>query len=259
MTLLVGVLCQDGVVIGADSAATMGAMGIHTVRQSVTKVTIVNGRALIATSGPVGLGQRLAGEFAEILEQDKIPKGMRPHKAMQLIRGTFLPHIAAEMQAAQVAAPVVGPQIAQASAISDTLLAVCLDDGRPRLFRFDQQGSPEEATEDIPFVCLGSGEIIADPFMAFLRGLFWEQGSLPTLAEGQFATIWTLEQAIAVSPAFIAHPSRVWVLSTSGARCAARQVPEDELQDDLQAVTEARRVLGEWRRGKSMMPAPPPP
>jgi Proteasome subunit len=59
VTLLVGVLCSNGVVIAADHQATHGGMGQQTVGQSVTKVQVINGEALYATSGHKGLGQQL--------------------------------------------------------------------------------------------------------------------------------------------------------------------------------------------------------
>jgi hypothetical protein len=59
VTLLVGVLCSNGAVIAADRQATHGAMGQQTVGQSVTKVQVINGEALYATSGHKGLGQQL--------------------------------------------------------------------------------------------------------------------------------------------------------------------------------------------------------
>lgn len=256
MTLLVGVLCNDGVVIGADSAATMGSLGQMTVRQPTVKVEIVHGQALIATSGPVGLGQRLAGEFGDVLAQNRISANTKPYKAMAALRSSFMPHIAAEMEAAKIAAPVVGPQASQASAISATLLAMSLD-GRPRLFQFDHQGAPEEATPSLPWVCLGSGQMIADPFMAFLRGTFWEDGKLPTIAEGMFAVVWTLEQSIDVSPAFLARPIRLFTLTQDGRAGAVRQLEEGELEEHKQGVAEARQLLRDWRTVDREVPPPP--
>lgn len=256
MTLLVGVLCSEGVVIGADSAATMGSLGQMTVRQPTVKVEIVRGQALIATSGPVGLGQRLAGEFGDLLAQGKIPPKTKPYKAMTTLRQSFLTHIAVELEAAKVAIPVVGVQAAQASAISATLLAMSLD-GRPRMFQFDHQGAPEEATDRLPWVCLGSGQMIADPFMAFLRGIFWEDGELPTIAEGTFAVVWTLEQAIDVSPAYLAPPIRVFTLTQEGQAVAAIQLDETELQEHKQAVATARQLLKDWRRVDREVEPPP--
>lgn len=258
MTLLVGVLCSDGVVIGADSAATLGVPNQPTVRQSVPKVEIVGGCALIATSGPIGLGQRLAGEFRETIEQHKLPTGMKSHKVMLSLRKTFFEHIGPEMQAAAVAAQLIGSSNAQVSAVSQTLLAMSVD-GKARLYEFDAQGAPEEKTASLPFVCLGSGQMLADPFMAFLRGIFWEDGKLPTLNEGLFATVWTLTQAIAVSPAYIALPIGIFTLRQSGASCQARQVNDSELGELGQAVAGAREWLGQYRRVDPTVESPPEP
>ena len=57
MTLIVGIKCSNGIVVGADGAATLGnTVGLRTVIQPVAKLTIVRG-AIVAVSGPVGIGQ----------------------------------------------------------------------------------------------------------------------------------------------------------------------------------------------------------
>jgi len=256
MTLLVGVLCSEGVVIGADSAYTMAAtLGPQTVSQSAPKIEIVDGRALIATSGPVGLGQRLAGAFEDALRENTIPPAMKSHKVMGALRERFRQPIESELQAAAIAKQAFG-NAGLTSALSATLLAMSVDGG-PRLFQFDQQGAPEEVTDKVPFVCLGSGQVIADPFMAFLRGIFWRDGTLPTLNEGEFAVLWTLTQAIAVSPGGLGLPIRVYTLCQNGARCEARQLDESELQELGQAVDAARDSLRQFRAPTRGVQAPP--
>ena len=173
MTLLIGVLCEDGAVLGADSAATLGALGNSTISQPVaSNIEVIDGRALMGVSGPLGLGQRLKGEFAarirKILPADS-------WKAMTELREIFQHHLESELRAAAAAAPVVGPQIAAASALSHSVVAVPVG-GRVALFEFDQQGAPEEHTADLPFGCAGSGQPNADPFMAFMRDVFGQTG-----------------------------------------------------------------------------------
>lgn len=53
----------------------------------------------------------------------------------------------------------------------------------PCLFTFDYNGAPEQMTSELPFVALGSGQPIADPFLALLKRLFWLT-SQPTLGRG---------------------------------------------------------------------------
>src|SRR4051794_15564778 len=66
MTVLVGALCTDGVVVGADSIATSAA-GHHPLIQirSDDKVVIVGDQVIVASTGSVGLSQR----FHAIVEQ----------------------------------------------------------------------------------------------------------------------------------------------------------------------------------------------
>ena len=72
MTVLVGVLCTDGVVIGADSAMThaAGVQPVMKVTGGVKLETPFN-RFITATTGPVGLGQRFHQELHDLLQEPK--------------------------------------------------------------------------------------------------------------------------------------------------------------------------------------------
>jgi 20S proteasome alpha/beta subunit len=65
MTVLVGVRCTDGVVVGADSAATSAAGNMHLLKLAADKIVLVGGRVIVAGTGQIGLGQR----FAEVVKQ----------------------------------------------------------------------------------------------------------------------------------------------------------------------------------------------
>lgn len=60
MTIIVGVRCTDGIVIGADSIAT-SAMGIQPLihLQSNSKLHIFSDNVIVAATGAVGHTQRL--------------------------------------------------------------------------------------------------------------------------------------------------------------------------------------------------------
>ena len=65
MTLIVGILCSDGVVVAADGAATLGSLGNSTVRQEVKKLDVISGKIIVGVSGPVGLGQKLKDKIGK--------------------------------------------------------------------------------------------------------------------------------------------------------------------------------------------------
>lgn len=65
MTLVVGVICRDGIVLAADRQAQDGAGGIVTIGHAVTKITVVGTDSLFAFSGAVAVGQQLCNAAAQ--------------------------------------------------------------------------------------------------------------------------------------------------------------------------------------------------
>jgi len=61
MTVIVGILCSDGVVIGTDSALAVGRVGRYTIERqegNVLKIEIIEGDVITAFTGAAGLSQR---------------------------------------------------------------------------------------------------------------------------------------------------------------------------------------------------------
>ena len=165
MTLIVGAKCSDGVVLGADGAATLGdpALGQSTVIQPVRKLKTLKGRMVMGVSGAVGLGQ-LYSDRVEALGREK-----------QLRHGVSLPDT--QRMIFDAIYKDAGPALERTGQFAHTQSVVALPvggpDGRPELIQCNHVGSAEAATDDLPFVAIGSGQGIADPFLAFLRGVFW--------------------------------------------------------------------------------------
>lgn len=245
MTLIVGIKCEDGLVLGADGAATLGVMGRPTVRQAIRKLEILEESIVLGVSGPVGLAQMFRGEIVGLWESKKL-SGLRPHEAMATIRDAFWKHVARELQAAHLAANVIGPGPASESAICATIVALPVSKV-PCLFQFNQQCSPEEATSNLPFVSIGIGQPIADPFLAFLRRVFWAK-RLPTLAEGVFATLWTLKHAIDTAPGGISEPTQLVVLEKKGEIWRGRELQEEDQQEHREAIDAAEQCLANYRK-----------
>ena len=131
------------------------------------------------------------------------------------------------------------------------------------LFQFDQQGAPEEATEDLPFISIGSAQATADPFLAFIHKIFWPT-LLPTLEMGIFSTVWTLQHAIDTNPGGVADPKQIMILEKQGKDFNARELEVAELAEHLEAITAAESVLRDFRNLKAsstpaaLPPEPPP-
>ena len=258
MTLIIGFKCSDGLVVGADSGATMGDIsGLHTVMQPMTKLQLVSDKAIVGVSGPVGLWQLYVDCVERIHNQfrDKDISWI-----CRSLRDEFRKDAEVAMHMAAMATQVLGAN-ARAGAITTTLVALAAKDG-PHLVQFDCECCPEVTTKDLPFVSIGSGQIIADPFLAFLRRIFWEN-RLPPISDGIFAVVWTLEHAHATAPGGIAPPITLGVLKMEGTQPKARLLSKDELKEHRQVVGQAENHVREFaqklRPGAKESEPPQPP
>lgn len=251
MTLIVGMLCNQGVVLAADGAATLGSMGTWTARQPVKKLELVGDRVAIGVSGPVGLSQLLTDRLRQLWQGGKLSGTLckTSADAMRVLSEEFKKDVHPALHSAQIAAGVLGHQTAAASAICSVVVALPIAK-HPSLLQFDQQCTPEAATKDLPFVAVGIGQRTADPFLAFLRRVFWPD-RLPNVAEGIFAATWTLRQAIETSPGGVADPIQVMVLEGE----AVREVGIAELGEHEQNVSAAEQYMSDFKHKFSGTPA----
>lgn len=246
MTLIVGLKCRDGIVLGSDGAATFGALGQRTIRQPTKKLRIIRDGVVIGVSGPVGLGQQYAGALGDLWDGKQI-EGQAPHVAMLILQRALWPFCEQQINVARVSQQTLGQSLAWQSVIAATVIAFPLGKDL-HLVQFDHQCAPEEATDDLPFVAIGSGEAIADPFLAFLRRIFWPN-SLPTLVDGVFAVYWTLQHAIEVNPGGVAEPKQIITLAEANGGFQARELAEADIEDHAEAVAAAEKRLREFKEG----------
>ena len=118
------------------------------------------------------------------------------------------------------------------------------------------------ATKDLPFVSIGIGQPIADPFLAFIRRIFWPD-RLPNLSEGIFAVLWTLQHAIKTAPAGIGDPPQIIVLEQADREWKAREILEADMAEHKQSIESAEKALTDYgqvfKTAKDVEPPPTPP
>lgn len=240
MTLIIGIKCKDGIVMAADGAATLGSMGQGTAQQPIKKLDILNEKIIIGVSGPVGLGQLLKGEVESMWDKSAF-SNKKPYEVMSLMSQGFRQHIIPELKTAQEARNTLG-NAALSPAISTTLIALPVS-GDLCLFQFDPQGSPEQTVDGLFFVSIGSGQPIADPFLGFLRRIFWPEEGQPTIDEGIFAAVWALDHAIRVNPGGVAEPMQVITMKQNGGSVEINELSVAEIDSHRGAVNSAESKL----------------
>lgn len=228
MTIIVGVFCKDGVVIGADSAATLTAGQVRTIEQRMKKIEIVRDRVIVAATGQIGLTQRFVAQVEEGWKQGTFTKSQ------------------VEIGKALSAAAIADFQSTNAPRQLGALVAFPCGN-KPCLCEFDQEHfQPELKTDRLWYVSMGSGQSIADPFLGFIREVLWHDG-LPTCKEAAFAVTWTISQAIKLNPGGINGPIHVAMLAYEDGKLCARELSEAEIEQHQQNVEGAHEHLREYR------------
>ena len=101
---------------------------------------------------------------------------------------------------------------------------------------------PELKTENIWYASMGSGQLIADPFLGLMRKIFWSDG-MPTLQDGIFIATWTLQHAIDVNAGGVNGPIQLAVLKNEKTSPMARMLTQDEMDEHQQNVSGAMTHL----------------
>ncbi|MBH1430371.1 hypothetical protein I5U42_03525 [Stenotrophomonas maltophilia] len=231
MTALVGIYCKDGIVIGADSAATSAtAGGQRTIEQPVMKIDIVDDRIIIAGTGQIGMGQRFCNQVRALWANKKIP-----------CHDEF-----AFSKALTVAAVSDFAETKCNTGQYGALVAFPCKTGRHLVEYAVADFQPELKNKNLWYVSMGSGQSIIDPFLGLFREVFWGDDP-PTVQDAIFATTWMLDHAVKVNPGGVNAPIRIAVLEQVKGDWKARLLSNEELHEHEAGVIAAKDALRNFR------------
>jgi len=229
--------------MASDSAATFSTGVLSTIgQQEVTKVRVIGDGLLLSSTGAVGISQIVESEIKQMWEAKDFsgsrPSGKTPAAAMQHIASRISSCLKGIHESAARIAPLVGNQAASLTAISKTMVALPIA-GKPCLLQFDLSGAPEQATKQLPFVALGLGQPIADPFLAFLKRILWND-SEPTVREGRFVAAWTVRHVSQTIPGGVGGKLQMASLTLNAGK---GEVDRSDPAEHEEWVTEAEKAL----------------
>lgn len=244
MTLIIGIKCSDGIVLGADSAATIqAANNLPTITQPVKKIDTIYNYIAIGFSGAIAINQLLVPEIKNAWDKDLF-KDLEKHKIQLKIQEICRLVLQEQWTTAKNAAQCYG-QNAINTMIFQMLVGIW-SKGSFHLFNIDPKCSVEEVTENLPFASIGCGQSIADPFLGFIRRIFWDN-SLPSVIEGIFATLWALSHSISITPGGIADPVNIYILSKNKNEPIIKKLEDFELQETQEAISSAEKSLKHYK------------
>jgi hypothetical protein len=231
VTAIIGILCTDGVVIAADSAATFAAGRQRTIEQPFDKIEIIQGSVIIAGTGPIGMGQRFCACVETAWQQQKKNSSLEIAKA-------FTAAGVKDFAATSAPQGEYGALVAYGAAGRPQLAELALLDFQPEL-----------KSAKLWYASMGSGQMITDPLLALMREVFWSDGP-PPLQDGIFAATWVLQHAIAVNPGGVGEPLRIAVLerANTGGHYHARFLSDEEIAPHKENVSAAKEHLRDFKK-----------
>lgn len=235
MTVLVGLYCTDGVVVGTDSAATFTHGHTPTISQLTTKIETIEDRLIVATTGSVGLGQRLEHHIAEEWRDKGFQKGAH------IVSTKIAQRALTDFQSTGVQRH---PQLGLGFG---ALLAAPIGN-KQCLIEYDTVDfQPEQKTDTLVFVSMGSAQPIADPFLGFIKRVLWNNEP-PTVREGIFGALWTLTHTIALTPSMVGGPPQIAILERAGKeQWHARKLDDDDLGEQKEHCKDIEQHLAAYK------------
>jgi hypothetical protein len=281
MTVIVGILCSDGVVIGTDSALAVGRVGRYTIERhdgSVFKIEFIGDEVITAFTGAAGLGQRfndLLGQTIDELRkpyaQPRLPAGIGPvGTPLQLI--LFQKGFPDKQTPYNKLAPAeIGRIVSQLTIdnFKSTLsilqqqpsygwgfgaLFAFVHGDEPQLIDFDTvsfhpelKGLPDPGrnNQDRIWRCvsMGAGQALADAFLAHsYRLLFGEE--VPTVNRAKLVIAWTIQHVVRYNPGLVGGALQLSVLSKIDGKWTAHH---EDPGETLQQVKDLEEYISEFR------------
>jgi 20S proteasome alpha/beta subunit len=239
MTLIVGIKCTDGIVMGADSAQTMQGY----MHQSTKKLATIGEDLVIGSSGAGCVAHQLRWALEAAASNGAIDtKDLR--SAARSLKRQMLPVIKQNYEVCANLRQISSSPPADPS--SESLVAVPVAN-EVRLFHFNCACSPIEITDDVCFGSIGSGIFAANPFLLLMKRTWWANNQ-PSVAVGVVATVWALEHAIQTSSGGVAEPKQLITLTCQNGQWKAKEFSPHELVDHHETIRGLENRLGRTLR-----------
>jgi len=254
MTVLIGVLCKNGIVIGSDSVATCSSGPSSPTMEvgPVRKIEIIEDKIITATTGSIGLSQRYINILTRLVKQG--------FKKDEMKCVTSISHeVIADFQNT----PPFSSNPFQGWGLG-ALLAFSIDDNF-YLVEFDVTDfRPEfKNKRDLPIVSMGLGQRFADPFLAFLWKDFLK-GNEISLSEGILITCWTLDHTLKVNYGMIGGDKNISLLTkNSKNEVVCRYLLEEEVMHYTNHISDIMTYITDYKKEflsleeNSSIPFPP--
>ena len=214
MTVVVGIYCSDGIVIAADSALTIAGI----VEQEYhKKIACILPHLFVGFAGDLGFAQR----FRQVLKDVWSHANGQTVESHEIIKAFCQGGISEFLSTQRSDAKIEVP--------SGFIVGFARNDSH-HLAVFPLGGfQPIVINDNLPFFSIGSGHFITNPFLTFIKSVFWKDAPTPAVSVGIFSAIMALKLAVKVNAGGINEPIHVGVMEIKDGDYVCRMLHEDEI------------------------------
>lgn len=200
----------------------------------------------MAATGSVGLAQRLRHHVEQAISGG-VFKNLNIVDCTTNISKRFLTDLTNSLHPNH---PQLGIQFG-------ALLATCIK-GVPCLVEYATTNfQPEVKKDKMFFVSMGSGQVLADPFLAFVARVLW-RGVAPSVDEAKFGVYWALNHTIKLAPGGVGAPIKIATLKSNTGIWLATETEVGQEQEEY--IDELEDYIGRFtkRSGNDVVSESPP-
>jgi hypothetical protein len=143
------------------------------------------------------------------------------------------------------------------------LIAAVVKGGEHCLIEYGTADFQPEFKEDkLFYVSTGSGQSLADPFLAFVDRVLWNN-TMPTVELGKLGVMWVLQHTIRFAPGGVGGSPSMAILKRVDGRWIASKLTIDELQESAQYTNQLEEHIKGFALGgiqnaeTAALPIPP--
>lgn len=283
MTVIIGISCSDGVVIGSDSAMAAGRSGSYTIEWSdsgALKIEIIEPNTITAVTGAFGLGQRFNDQLKRTLlflnSPLTAPKQEGTLEIKTLLQQILFGRVRIGAVPWHALTPVeIGRIVAQLTIADFQTTASTLQTGTPQgwglgaLFAFvhkdtpylidfdtarfhpELKGDPDPDRDDQDrvwrCVSMGAGQQLADAFLAHAYQLLFGNQT-PTVDQARLVVAWTIEHVKRFNTGLVGGRTRLAVLKKNGKQWIAQHEDLDKTSEILEQVNALNAYISDYPR-----------
>jgi hypothetical protein len=199
MTVIVGIYCKDGIVLGSDSALTIFNM---VEQQYDNKIMKLNETSVLAFSGNLEVAQRFSETIKNVDATDAC-NGLNRLQCLAQISTAGITDFQYTRPWTQSVNPI--------NTDTHFLLGKIIDNKHTLTF-FDNSFQPLSINEDFWYHSSGSGAIISNPMLGFIRNVLWKDNKPPKLANGILTVVMAIQTTIDINAGGVNGPIHITVL-----------------------------------------------